>query len=215
MQDVPPGSVLGPLLFNIYLNDLFLLVEATEVCNFADDWTFFACEKDLNSLIYRLEHGSLLVIKWFEDNYLKLNQEKCHLLVLGNKFENIWAEMGHAKIWESPKQKLLGVLIDRDLNFDGYISSLCRKVGKKLSALARLSRCMSLKQRRVLMESFIEAQFDYCQLIWMFPTRELNRKINHITNMHYELSTETTVGLSQNWLKKITQSVFAIETSNL
>ena len=123
--------------------------------------------------------------------------------------------MCHAKIWESPKQKLLGVLIDRDLNFDGYISSLCRKVGKKLSALARLSRCMSLKQRRVLMESFIEAQFDYCQLIWMFPTRELNRKINHITNMHYELSTETTVGLSQNWLKKITQSVFTIETSNL
>ena len=66
---------------------------------------FFACEKDLNSLIYRLEHDSLLVIKWFEDNYMKLNQEKCHLLVLGNKFENIWAEICHAKIWESPKQK--------------------------------------------------------------------------------------------------------------
>ena len=85
---------------------------------------FFACEKDLNSLINRLEHDSLLAIEWFENNYMKLNQEKCHLLVSGNKFENTWAEIGHAKIWESPKQKLLGAVIDRDLSFDGYVSSL-------------------------------------------------------------------------------------------
>ena len=141
---------------------------------------FFACEKDLNFLINRLEHDSLLAIEWFENNYMKLNQEKCNLVVSENKFENIWADIGHAKIWESPKQKLLVVVIDRDLSFDGYVSSLRRKAGKKLSALARLSHYMSLKQRRVLMKSFIEAQFDYCQLIWMFHTRELNRKINHI-----------------------------------
>ena len=48
---------------------------------------------------------------------MKLNQEKCHLLVSGNKFENILAEIGHAKIRESPKEKLLGVVIDRDLSF--------------------------------------------------------------------------------------------------
>ena len=156
------------------------MVESTEVCNFADGSTFFACEKDLNSLINRLEHDSLLAIEWFENNYMKLNQEKCNLVVSENKSENIWADIGHAKIWESPKQKLLVVVIDRDLIFDGYVSSLRRKAGKKLSALARLSHCMSLKQRRVLMKSFKEAQFGYCQLIWMFHTRELNRKINHI-----------------------------------
>ena len=75
----------------------------------------------------------------------------------GIKFENIWAASGCAKIWESPKQKLLGVVIDRDLSFDGYVSSLCRKAGKKLSALVRLSHYMSLKQRRVLMKFFTEA----------------------------------------------------------
>ena len=61
MQVVPQRSVLGPLLFNIYLDDLFLSVESTEVCNFANDTTFFACEKNLNSLINRLRALSLVV----------------------------------------------------------------------------------------------------------------------------------------------------------
>ena len=117
VQGVPQGSVLGPLLFNIYLNDLFYLAESTEVCNFADDTTFFACDKDLKTLISRLEHDSHLAIEWFESNYMKLNQDKCHLLVSGYKHENIWARIGEVKIWESSKQKLLGVVIDRDLSF--------------------------------------------------------------------------------------------------
>ena len=69
-QGVPQGFVLGPLLFNIYLNNLFDLSECTEVCNFADDTTFYACDKDLRPLITRLEHDSLLAIKWFENNHM-------------------------------------------------------------------------------------------------------------------------------------------------
>ena len=91
---------MGPLLFNIYLNDLFYLAESTEVCNFADDTTFFACDKDLKTLISRLEHDSHLAIEWFESNYTKLNQNKCHLY----KHENIWVQIGEAKIRESLKQ---------------------------------------------------------------------------------------------------------------
>ena len=111
---------------------------------------------------------------------MKLNQEKCHLLVSVYKHKNIWARTGQTKIWENRKQKLLGVEIDSTLNFDLYVSSLCKKAGKKFSVLARLPNFMSLNKRRTLMKTFIESQFGYCPLILMFHGRIVNKKINHL-----------------------------------
>ena len=117
---------------------------------------------------------------WFQNNYMKLNENKCHLLVGGYKHESIWAKIGDARIWESNKQKLLGLHIDRTLSFDEDISNLFKIGGRKLSVLARCSSYMTLTQRRVLIKSFIEAQFGYCPLVWMFHETLLSTKINHL-----------------------------------
>ena len=98
---VPQGSVLGPLLFNIYINGLLYLTECANVCNYADDTTFHACDMDPENMVRRLEHASMPVIEWFQSNYMKLNQDKCHFLLLGHKHETIWANIGQTKIWES------------------------------------------------------------------------------------------------------------------
>ena len=96
---MPKGSVLRPLPFNIYLNDLFYLAESTNVCNVAGDTTFDTYDKDLNSFINRLEYDSYITTEWFENNTLKLNQDECHLLVSWFKYQNVWAKVGKTKTW--------------------------------------------------------------------------------------------------------------------
>ena len=136
-----------------------------QVCNFADSTAFFACDKDLGSLINSLEHDSSLAIEWFQNNYMKLNEDKCNLLAGGYKHKVSGQKVGGATICESNKQKLLGVHIHRKLSFDEHVSNLCKKAGRKLSVLARLSNYMTLTQRRVLKKSFIKAQFGHCSLV--------------------------------------------------
>ena len=177
---VPQGSVLGPLLFNIYINDLFWINTETDVCNYADDTTFYACDQNLNSLLVRLEHDALLAIEWFECNYMKLNKDKCHLLLSGSKYEHCWAKIGSEKIWESAQEKLLGVTIDKNLSFNLHISNICSKAGQKLTALSRLSRLMPFDKRKVLMKSFVQSQFAYSPLVWMFHDRKTSHKINRL-----------------------------------
>ena len=87
LQGVPQGSVLSPILFNIYINDLFFIIEQTVVCNYADDNTINACDMSLENLLKRLEHDSFLAIEWFQNNYMKLNEDKCHLLISGFKHD--------------------------------------------------------------------------------------------------------------------------------
>ena len=71
---------------------------------------------------------------------MKLNTDKCHLIVSGCKQEQIWAKIGKNKIWESSDVKLLGVTIDNELKFAEHVSKICSKASRKLSVLARMSK---------------------------------------------------------------------------
>ena len=132
VQGVPQGSVLGPLLFNIYLNDLFMFLEETEICNYADDTTLYACGPNIETVVTHLENDALKITEWFPNNFMKLNEDKCHLMIFGEKGnDEISIKIGEACIKENTKGNLLGITFDQSLSFKQHVKNLCKKAGRK------------------------------------------------------------------------------------
>jgi hypothetical protein len=93
----------------------------------------------------------------------------------------MWVKVGDQIIWESLLEKLLGVKIDKKINFDQHVTTICKKASGKVTALSRMVKILSKQRKRILMSSFIDSQFSFCPLVWMFcPSRKLNKKINRI-----------------------------------
>ena len=137
-----------------------------------------AIEANVNKLLDLLESETTIILKRFRANEMKSNDDKCNLFV-ANK-ENVSLNLGNDTIDSSRTVKLLGVLIDKQLNFNEHVSKLCKKGNQKLHALARISKYLSKEKLRILMKTFIETQFNYCPLMWMFHNRTINNKINRL-----------------------------------
>ena len=132
---VPRGSVLGRLLFNIYLNDMFLFLEGTEVCNYADDTTIYTCGPNVENVVAKLENDALAISEWSPSNRMKLNEDKCHLMIFGGKSDEVSVKIGEANVKESKEEKLLGIIFDQTLSFKQHVKTLCKKPVKNFMPL--------------------------------------------------------------------------------
>ena len=177
---VPQVSILYPLLFNIFLNDIFVFISKCNLCNYADDNTIYSTGKDLNRIRRNLEMDFVILHQWFHENHMTLNPGKCHYMVIGSRDLSHEIMLNNNKIACSNEEKLLSIFLESKLNFESHIGSLCRKAGQKISALARLNNYLPSDQTNLLLNSVINSQFTYCPLIWMFTSRYLNNALNNI-----------------------------------
>ena len=175
---VPQGSISGPLLFNIFLCDLFFIMNDVELASYADGNTPFFVGDNLNDVILKLQNASKTLFKWFNDNQMKANPDKCHFICSSSVKKSIMIE--NKQIRNSSCEKLLGVFFDSKLTFQSHIDNISKNASQKLNSISRITPYMDFNKKRLAVNAFFMAQFKYCPFTWMCHNIMYNNKINRL-----------------------------------
>ena len=163
------------------MKDIFFFAENSEICNFADDNAAYSCGKDLPKIKEDLMCTMKNILKWFRLNSLKANPGKFQFMIFGNKtcYKHI-LKINSNCVQSSDDVTLLDVIVDKNLTFKKRIDNLVRKAQYTLHALRRIRKFLTIEKAKILDNAFIDSQFNYAPLIWMFCRKTLYSKIEKI-----------------------------------
>ena len=168
---VPQGSVLGPILFILFINDLPLFIENANTDMFADDTTVHTANKHLNNLKLDLQESAYSFDKWCKLNNMFINTNKTSTMILGSKYKTntsdaIQISIENDTLALTEHQKLLGVHLDQNLTYDIEVDEICKSVSKKITLLKLLSKYVDQNSLKTYYQSYILPSFDYGCMVW-------------------------------------------------
>ena len=166
---VPQGSILGPLLFLIYINDITACSNIIKFILFADDTNLFCSNNSLSELESilngELEHLSV----WFKANKLSLNTAKTNYILFRNKgksLSNLMIRINGTLISQVNQTKFLGLYIDEALTWDNHITHISSKISKSIGIIRKLSHILPNQVLTTLYNTLITPYLNYCNIIW-------------------------------------------------
>ena len=165
LAGVPQGSILGPVIFNIFINDIYNVFNICALENFADDNTLSSSAKSVAKLVDNLEKDSQKAIEWFKNNHMIANKDKFKAIIIdksGSNTSDIPLNINNKIIKSSDEVTLLGITIDNKLSFNKHIPNICKIAANQLNAIKRLQKHFSITTKRQMAKTFVLSQFNYC-----------------------------------------------------
>lgn len=165
---LPQGTVLAPLLFNVYINDLLLLIISGTTRSFADDTSYTLSAKNRVELYNKANADFIIITKWLQNNLLSLNLSKTTYIEIKSscKTTETNTNLNINGITISKSTKYLGIIIDNKLDWGEHISELTKKIRKTMYKFVQLRNILSQKQLKTTYHALIESHLNYGIETW-------------------------------------------------
>ena len=172
-RGVPQGSLWGPILFNIFINDLLLaLKDKCDIYNYADDNTLVVHHEDPLNVKSSMETACAIAMNWFSMNNMKANPDKFQAMILSRKKCEINFKVENCVLPMKNCIKLLGICIDEELKFSEHVKQLTVKSAKQVNALSRLSKLLNLEGKLQIVNSLVLSNFRYCNTVYFHCSKK-------------------------------------------
>ena len=175
---VPQGSILGPLLFLLYINDICKSSELLRFILYADDTNIFYCDNNIEHLCEIVNRELQGVMQWFKANRLSVNLKKTNFVIFGTSAKVRTSKaceiyLDNIKIMRSKTAKFLGVVIDENLSWKNHINYIKAKIAKNVGIIRRLKYLLPESTLNTLYNTLVLPYLNYCDIIWASnkPTR--------------------------------------------